>query len=299
VELRHLRYFIVIAEELNLRRAAERLNISHPPLSRQLQDLEAEIGVNLIVRGTRGLALSHAGEVFLAEARMIVSHAAAAIDHAREAGRGEAGRLRIAYSFGYFDPSLARVMKLFRERFPKVRMEMQQLDPWQQAEGLQRNRIDVAYIGLRFQRLQEHLHFECIRRAAIRVALPVGHALCAGERVEIAALADQAFISLGGAFPDYPGWLARLCAAAGFAPRIAHEADTSATLLGLVSAGVGVAVLPALHDPPVFEVAFRPLAPAPPEFEFDVAWRRDDRSIVLHNFIALLKAEIQPDIGAA
>ncbi len=290
MELRHLRYFIAIAEELNIRRAAERLNISHPPLSRQLHDLEQEIGVPLIVRGKRGVALSDAGALFLEEARLIVSHAAQAIEGAREAGRGEAGRLRIAYSFGYFDPSLAEVLTRFRRRFPKVAIQMQQLDPQEQAEKLQRRLVDVAYVGLRFHRLQEQLHFECIRRAEIRVALPAGHSLCSEERVAIADLADQPFISLGGAFPDYPGWLARLCAIGGFAPRIAHQADTSSTLFGLVSAAFGVAILPELHDPPVFEVVFRPIAPAPPRFAFDVAWRRDDRSIVLQNFVALLRS---------
>jgi DNA-binding transcriptional LysR family regulator len=294
LELRHLRYFIAIAEELNLRRAAERLNISHPPLSRQLHDLEQEIGVALLVRGKRGVALSDAGALFLEEARLIVSHAAQAIEGAREAGRGEAGRLRIAYSFGYFEPSLASVMKNFRERFPKVRIEMQQLEPRQQAERLRRNLIDVAYVGLRFQRLQEQLHFECIRRADVRVVLPAGHGLCGEKSLALAALAEHPFISLGGAFPDYPAWLGRLCAAAGFAPRIVHEADTSSTLFGLVSAGFGVAILPALHDPPVFDVAFRPITPAPPRFEFDVAWRRDDRSVVLQNFVTLLRETVQP-----
>ena len=124
MELRHLRYFIAVAEELNIRRAATRLNISHPPVSRQIQDLEQEVGVALIIRGKRGITLTQAGLVFLDEARLIVAHATQAIADAREAQRGMAGRLRISYSFGYLAPSLAKVVKRFREGFPKIKIEI-------------------------------------------------------------------------------------------------------------------------------------------------------------------------------
>jgi DNA-binding transcriptional LysR family regulator len=295
MELRHLRYFIVIAEELNLRRAAERLNISHPPLSRQLSDLEQEIGVTLVARGKRGLALSDAGRVFLAEARSIVAHAAEAIESARGAGRGEAGLLRLAYPFGYFEPSLARVMRSFRELFPLVRIEIEQSHAQLQIDRLQRNLVDIAYCGLRFPGVQDRIRFECVRRAPVRAVLPSGHPLCDHDEVPVDAMADQPFVALGGAFPDYAAWLFRHSAEAGFKPRVVHVADTNSTLFGLVAAGFGVALLPALHDPPAFEVEFRPICPEFPSFEFDVAWRRDDRSPIVKNFLSLLREIVTRD----
>jgi DNA-binding transcriptional LysR family regulator len=262
MELRHLRYFIAAAEELNLRRAADRLHLSHPPLSRQLADLEQMVGTALLVRGRRGLALTDAGRLFLAEARQIVAHSVDAIALARSAGRGEAGRLKIACSNGYFEPSLPRVMRAFRERFPQVRLEIQQLLPQRQLVELDRRTIDLAYIGLRFP-AASGLAFECIRRGQVRAALPPGHPLCHHSRLPLRHLADQPFISMSGSFPDYPGWLLRLCATAGFVPRVLHEADTATSLFGLVSAGFGVAILPALHDPPSFEIKRRiDLAPS-------------------------------------
>ncbi len=292
MELRHLRYFIAVAEELNIRRAATRLNISHPPLSRQIQDLEQEVGVALIIRGKRGITLTQAGGVFLTEARLIVAHATQAIADAREAQRGMAGRLRISYSFGYLAPSLAKVVKRFRAAFPKIKIDIQQLDPRQQMEGLQRKTVDIAYAGLRFHALQEQIHFECIHQAAVHVALPFGHALLGAPKVALSALADQSFVSLGGVFYDYQGWLERLCAGAGYKPKIVHEADTSATMFGLVSAGFGIALLPALHDPPASEVEFRPISPDLPKFDFNIAWRRDDASLALQHFVEMVRTVV-------
>jgi DNA-binding transcriptional LysR family regulator len=290
MELRHLRYFVAVAEELNLRRAAARLNISHPPLSRQIQDLEREVGVALISRGKRGIGLTDAGEVFLAEARQILAHAAQAIEDAREVQRGTAGRLRIAYSFGYFEPSLGKVMKLFRERFPKVKMEIQQLGPRKQIEALQRKAIDIAYPGLRFSAVQDEIHFECVQRAPIHAVLPSGHELLTRPAIALAELADQPFVSLGGVFYDYQAWLEKLCASAGYRPRIIHEADTSATMFGLVAAGFGIALLPALHDPPASAVEFRPIRPALPKFDFFIAWRQGDASPALQNYITMVRS---------
>jgi DNA-binding transcriptional LysR family regulator len=292
MELRHLRYFVVVAEELNLRRAAARLNISHPPLSRQIQDLEREVGVALVVRAKRGIALTDAGAVFVVEARRILAHAAQAIEEAREVPRGSAGRLRIAYSFGYFEPSLGRVMKVFRARFPKVKIEIQQLGPRQQIEALRRKSIDIAYPGLRFAAAQEDIHFECIRRAPIHVALPAGHELLESPGLALTALAGENFVSLGGVFYDYRAWLEKLCAGAGFQPKIMHEVDSSSTMFGLVAAGFGVAVLPALHDPPASAVEFRPIRPARAKFDFFIAWRLGDSAPALLNYVGMVREEV-------
>jgi DNA-binding transcriptional LysR family regulator len=184
---------------------------------------------------------------------------------------------------------LAKVIKRFREAFPKIRIDIQQLDPRRQIEALQRKTIDIAYVGLRFQALQEHIHFECIHQAAVHVALPLGHRLLEDREIALSALADQSFVSLGGVFYDYQTWLEKLCASAGYKPKIVHEADTSSTMFGLVSAGFGIAVLPALHDPPSSEIEFRPFWPELPKFDFNIAWRRNDTSPAVQHFVEMVK----------
>jgi DNA-binding transcriptional LysR family regulator len=156
-------------------------------------------------------------------------------------------------------------------------------------EALQRDTVDIAYAGLRFHALQDHIHFECIHQVDVHVALPLGHGLLQKRAIALTALADESFVSLGGVFYDYRNWLERLCAGAGFRPKIVHEADTSATMFGLVSAGFGIALLPALHDPPAAEIEFRPIAPELPKFDFNIAWRRNDDSPALRHFIEIVR----------
>jgi DNA-binding transcriptional LysR family regulator len=166
MELRHLRYFLAVAEDLNVRQAAVHLHVSQPPLSRQIRDLEQEVGARLFVRSRRGMQLTEAGQTFLKEARQILFQSKRAIQLAQAVSRGAAGRLEIAYSAAFFDPVLLRVMRLFRQRFPMVEFGLRELQYHQQVHELVNKQIDLGYIGIRFPEPENELVFECLRRAA-------------------------------------------------------------------------------------------------------------------------------------
>ncbi len=296
MELRHLRYFVAVAEELNVRRAAERLHVSQPPLSRQIHDLEYEVGTKLFARSKQGVQLTEAGQLFLKEARQILSQSQRAVQLAQAVSRGEAGRLELAYSAAFFDPVFARGTRLFRKRFPSVELRIRELLTYQQIQELLEKQIDLGYVGLRFAELGKELEFECVRRGALWVALPPGHPLTKQRRVALRALAKEPFIAPPRAAPAYRDALMGFCRSAGFAPEIVQEGNNAQCMLQLVSAGVGVALVPdSFRQLLSIEVEFRPLAPKMPPLEFHVAWRRDNQSPPLRAFLELLHEQLRAE----
>ena len=295
MELRHLRYFLAVAEELNVRQAAARLHVSQPPLSRQIGDLEQEVGTKLFVRSRRGMQLTEAGQMLVKEARQILFQSQRAIQLAQAASRGAAGRLEIAYSAVFFDPVLLRVMRLFRQRFPMVEFGLRELQYHQQVHELVNKRIDLGYVGIRFPELESELFFECLRRAAFWVALPSAHRL-AKQRITLRSLQDETFISIHQTAPSQQNWLVNLCRSAGFTPTFGEEADGALSLLGLVSAGFGVALVPETFRKLLsVEVEFRPLASTAPVFDFHIAWHRDNQSSVLKAFLEMMREHVRAE----
>jgi DNA-binding transcriptional LysR family regulator len=300
MELRHLRYFVAVAEELNVRQAATRLHLSQPPLSRQIQDLEDEVGTKLFVRSKSGMRLTEAGQTFLKEARSILAQSQRAVQLAQAASRGEAGHLDIAYSAGGFEPVLLRVIRLFRQLFPMVELGIRELQYHQQVQELINHRIDLGYVTMRFPELESELVFECVRKSHFVVALPPEHPLAKKRRLRLPELANEKFISIRRTAPAYHSLFVSHCRAAGFMPEIAmEEADGALSVLGLVSAGFGVALLPETFRQilPV-EVEFRPLRPSIPTFDFHIAWRRDNQSSVLHAFLKMLREHARAEANA-
>lgn len=294
MELRHLRYFVTVAEELNVRRAAVRLHVSQPPLSRQIHDLEAEIGARLFSRHKRGVELTDAGRLFLGEARQILARTEQAIQIAQSAGRGEAGRLSLAYSAWACDPVIPWAIRRFRCRSPLVELQIRELPSHEQIEALLAKQLDVGYVGMRFPELNQELEFECMRRAALCVALPPDHPLALRRRLSLRSLAAEPFVSLPLTVPFYREAQLDLCRSAGFTPNIVQEANNAQSLLQLVSAGVGVTIVPdVLQRFLNIEVEFRPLPSSLPRFEFHAAWRRDNSSPTLRTFLAILREERQ------
>ena len=292
MELRHLRYFLAVAEELNVRRAAARLHVSQPPLSRQIRDLEQEAGAKLFVRSRRGMQLTEAGRMLLNEARQILLRSQRAIQLAKAASRGAAGRLEIAYSAVFFDPVLFRVIRLFRQRSPMVEFGLRELQHHQQVHELVNKRIDLGYVAIRFPELESELAFECIRRAAFCVALPSGHRLLK-QRITLAALKDEIFISIQQTAPAFQKWFVDLCRSAGFVPTFGEEADGALSLLGLVSAGFGVALVPeTFRKLLTVEIEFRALVSDLPPFDCYIAWHRDNDSKLLHAFLEMLRINL-------
>jgi DNA-binding transcriptional LysR family regulator len=243
------------------------------------------------------MELTDAGQMFLGEAEQILLRSQRAIQLAQAASRGAGGRLEIAYSAVFFDPVLLRVMRLFRQRFPMVEFGLRELQYHQQVHELVNKRIDLGYVGIRFPELESELVFQCLRRASFCVALPPGHRL-AKQRITLRSLQNETFISIRQTAPAQQNWFVSLCRSAGFVPTFGEEADGALSLLGLVSAGFGVTLVPEAFRMLSVEVEFRPLASTIPSFDFHIAWHRDNQSSVLHVFLEMMRKHVRAEAEA-
>ena len=292
MELRHLRYFVTVAEELHFGRAAARLFIAQPPLSQQIQQLERELGVALFARTSRRVQLTPAGTAFLAEARQILRQLDAAAKTAKRAAWGETGWLGIGFAASATYDLLPAVLRDFRAAFPEVLLSLQELNAAEQALALREKTIHVGF-ARPYAPLPEAI-VNSVQQEPFLVALPETHRLTGLKSLGLGILADEPFIS----FPELPkpsyAEVVRLaCEGAGFTPRVVQEVRGMQTALSLVAAGFGVALLPAsvrhLHRD---GVAYRPLKEPAPRTELTVMSRLDDPSPVLQNFLAIVLKQI-------
>lgn len=285
MELRRLRHFVVLAEELHFGRAAARLAMTQPPLSLSIQALEDELGVKLFERTRRAVALTHAGQTFLAEARTVLERAANAVELVRAADRGEVGWLTVGFMASSAYTLLPWVLKDFRKRFPEVRLDLRELTLPQQAEAFRRGEIDVGV--LRPPVTDPALQSEIVLDESLIVALPAEHRLAGQQRISIKTLAEEAFVM----FPRWQGLvlhdlIVRFCLAHGVTPRIAQEASQTHAVLGLVSAGIGIALVPySSQRMGLPNVVYRRLKEPTPPVYTAVAWRRNDASPVVAAFL--------------
>ncbi|KSD33697.1 LysR family transcriptional regulator [Pseudomonas aeruginosa] len=247
MELRHLRYFIAVAEELHFGRAAERLGISQPPLSQQIQALEEEIGARLFERTNRRVELTDAGRLFLDESRQVLALVDKAVLLARRAHLGELGELKIGFtSSAPFTSTIPSSIHAFRKAYPDVHLDLQEMSSRQVLKALLEESLQVGVI--RPLALPDTVHWVELFREPLVAVLRADHPLAAGseEGLAIAALAEEPFVffprSYGTGLYDQVIALTRQ---AGFSPRIAQEASEAMTIIGLVSAGLGVSILPA------------------------------------------------------
>jgi DNA-binding transcriptional LysR family regulator len=284
MELRVLRYFVALAEELHFGRAATRLGMTQPPLSQAIAGLEGELGVRLLERTRRRVALTHAGATFLEEARATLARAGQAVELARRAQRGEVGRLAVGYLAATAYTLLPLVLRDFMRGFPGVRLELRELTLPQQVGALLKGDIEVGL--LRPPVAEAELAAETILAEPFVLALPARHPLTALRRVPARRLAGEPFIM----FPRQPGLVFHdlvmgFCLRNGFTPRVAQEANQTHTVVGLVSAGIGVALVPgSAQRIGLAGIAYRPLRERTPESRTAVAWRRDNASPVLAAF---------------
>lgn len=262
MELRHLRYFIAVAETLHFGRAAEALGISQPPLSQQIQALELELGARLFERTNRRVALSEAGRLFLDEARQVLAQADKAADVARRAQLGELGELKIGFtSSAPFNASLSTAIHRFRQGYPDVHLHLREMSSQAVADALLETRLDVGLI--RPLPLADALHAVELSREPLVAVIHASHPLASapGAGVALAALAEEPFVFFPRSYGS--GLYAQLLAlarAAGFSPHFAQEASEAMTIIGLVSAGLGVSVLPASFQAiRISGVIYRPL----------------------------------------
>lgn len=293
MELRHLRYYVAVAEELHFHRAADRLHISQPPLSQQIRALERELGVVLLERNRRSVAMTAAGTAFLRDAREILAAVDAATETVRSVARGEAGRLAVGFVGSAMHGALPGVLRAHRRAYAQVQLVLTELPTAGQLEALMSGRIDVGVIRPPVR--EPGLAFETIHTEPFVVALPEDHALAARDEVALAELVAEPFVLL--ARREAPGLyesLGQAMADAGGMPGAVQEAREMQTVVGLVAAGLGVSLVPASVGADEHRgVAYRPIAGTAPTVELALAWRRDDRSPVLEAFLATARASVR------
>jgi DNA-binding transcriptional LysR family regulator len=292
VELRHLRYFVAVAEELHFGHAASRLNTSQPSLSQQIRNLERELKVDLLLRTKRHVALTPAGKRFLQEARAILAAAERAAGLAREASRDQARKLAIGISPETDWHFLGSTLRLFAEHAPSVEIVFQNLTPEEQVDALRAGHIDIGFIGLPLE--AEGLVTETTGRVRLVVALPETHPMARRNVLRLEELSKEAYVL----WPRHlsPGSYDQLLALfrrAGFGPPITMEGGlpSTRTVLGMVAAGLTIALVdPALQQMASPGLAFRPLAGRGAFTESGVIYRRADPSPILASFLHELRA---------
>jgi DNA-binding transcriptional LysR family regulator len=293
MELRHLRYFVAVAEELHFNRAAERLHIAQPPLSQQIKQLETELGVELFHRRTkRQVQLTEAGQVLLQATYPILAQLEQAISDTQRAGRGETGSLTIGFISSVVYDVLPAILQRFRQHFPQVDLVLQELTTTQQEEALQNQRIEVGFCHLPLK--DTSLVSETILEEPLVVVLPATHPLATETILSACSLADESFIL----FPRHLGpglydQIISFCKQANFSPKVMQEAIQMQTIIGLISAEMGVALVPAsLQNLQRSGVVYKPLQEATPQVETAVVWRSDSSSSVLREFLQVVRAYV-------
>lgn len=291
MELRHLRYFVAVAEELHFTRAALRLGIGQPPLSQQIQQLEAEVGTPLFRRLPRGTELTDAGRSFLEEAREILSRADKAIERAQRAAQGELGRIRVGMiNSAPFHPLIPRILREYRERYPQVALTLTEQSTPELAGRIREEQLDVAFIRPLLAQ-EPKLVTEPLFDEEMLVALPQGHPRARSRSIPLAALSLEPFVlfprSVGSGLYDE---IIAACHRAGFSPRIGQEASQVTSIVNLVAAGLGISLVPASMQRVQSEgVAFRPIRDDAPLARMSLVWREGDDMPTVQRMLALAR----------
>ncbi|WOS66765.1 LysR substrate-binding domain-containing protein [Sinorhizobium fredii] len=279
MELRHLRYFLAVAEAASFTAAARSLNISQPPLSQQIKDLEEEVGTRLFERSSRHVELTEAGVSFLEQARMILGQVEHATHQARAIGSGQVGMLNIGTTGSVLLGQLSTLIARFRDRRPGVFVRIHEMDPQAQELALLSHRTDLSFV--RKPRYNAELVAKVAWQEKVGVALPAHHPLARHETVELGALRQESFVFLRLADSRFARYLHDCCVAAGFVPNITNEVVESYSLTSLVSAGLGVALVPeCIRNLSRPGVVYRPLADPAPEADVYVLSRPNHGPVV-------------------
>jgi DNA-binding transcriptional LysR family regulator len=289
MELRHLRYFIAVAEELHFGRAAERLFISQPPLSQQIQQLERELGFLLFNRTQRRVELTAAGQLFLDEARETLSGLEKAVAASRRVARGEVGWLGIGFVGTATYEFLPAVLCEFRAHYPDVELVLRELVSAKQAQALRDRRIHVGLA--RPAAAEEGIVSEALYQEPLLVALPTRHPLAVWERLTLVALAAEPFILFPRhPKPSYADFIVSLCEQAGFTPQVVQETAEIHTAISLVAAGLGVTLVPASVQSVHREgIAYRHFEEPQPTTELTAIHRAGETSPIVSGFLTTMR----------
>jgi len=290
MELRHLRYFIAVAEELNFSRAALRLHIAQPPLSQQIRQLEDELGLQLLERGSRPLRLTEAGRFFKTEASKLLAQLDQTVAGAKRIGRGEVGWIGIGYVGSAMNLLLPPILRRFHAEHPGVEVLLYEMMPFEQPAALLERRVHVGFLrpGIDHEELAEEMLYE----EPIAVALPSDHRWAGRREIAIPELAGEPVVLYGSAMTRGidSGFILSLFRTAGVEPKVAVQAQYAESALGLVAAGMGVALTAAgFSHVPRAGVSFVPVAAPARCIPMKVVYRTVERSPVVHAFLKITR----------
>jgi DNA-binding transcriptional LysR family regulator len=294
MELRHLRYFVAVAEELSFRRAAERLHLAQPPLSSQIKGLENELGARLFDRSTRSVKLTPVGCVFLEEARAVLLAAEKARQNVRKAEHGLIGSLRIGLLAPTATPRLARVLRSYRQKYPTVQFSLFELTSVEQLQRLRSDQLDVGLlrppIGF------PELDFLFLEESPMVLAAPAGHRLARTRQIEWSDFHQEPLVLIQPALQHgYYDKFLDLCARAHATPLVGQYANDVHSKMWLISAGFGIApTTETIAEVKRPGLVFRKLPPGLPLVQTLVVWKRSNQSPVLRNFLECFSTTTKP-----
>jgi DNA-binding transcriptional LysR family regulator len=296
IDLKQLKYFLAVAEEKSFSRAAERLHISQPPLSQQIQKLESELGVRLFARTTRTFELTAAGKALMTEAADLLARMRVTIETVRQIDRGEVGRLRVGIVGSAMWGPIPKLLEEFQTRFPRVTWTLHELGPNDQIDALRNRQIDVGFWReprneeeeLRQASLRQDLCF----RENVCVAVNQHHRLASQLQVELVELAGEPLLTLALDRSAFARYLVQCCANAGFEPAIFQEALEPQTVLAMVGAGLGVALMPETTARVGWPgVTFIPIKTNPPSANLYITYPAQDDAPVVRAFLKILQPQ--------
>ncbi|MDM0116510.1 LysR substrate-binding domain-containing protein [Variovorax sp. J22R133] len=298
MELRHLRYFCVLAEELHFGRAARRLSISQPPLSVAIRQLEESVGARLFDRNSKEVRLTPAGSALLASARVLLRQAEDAALEARDVSHGSAGRLRVGFVGAMLYRGLPQALVSFQAAYPAVRVTLAELNSGQQIAELMHDRMDVGFVHT--SRMPPELNQVLLLSEPFVACLPASHRLARRRTLGLASLRDEPFVLFSReASPDYHERILAICADAGFRPQVRHEVRHWLSVVSLVSQGMGVALVPsAMQHAALRGAVFRPLEEVVAGSDAYCVWRSGPDNAVVQNFLRVVQ-KTQPGQGDA
>ena len=293
MELRHIRYFLAVAEERHFTRGAAKVGIGQPPLSQQIMKLESELGVRLFARTTRTFELTVAGKALMNEAADLLAKMRMTIDTIRQIDRGEVGRLRVGIVGSAMWGPIPSLLEEFQTKFPRVTWTIHEFGPTVQYEALRAKQIDVGFWrepklnddDLRHDNLRQELCF----RENVCVAVNEHHPLAKNTAIELIDIADEPMLTLNLDKSAFPRYLMQCCVNAGFEPVIFQEASEPQTLLAMVGAGLGVTLVPETTSRIGWPgVVFLPIKTNPPSANLYISYTTLDDAPVVRAFLNIL-----------
>jgi DNA-binding transcriptional LysR family regulator len=294
MELRHLRYFKAVAEELNFTRAATRLRVAQSAVSSQIQDLESELGVVLLERTRRRVGLTAAGQAFVEATERILRSVEEASRQARRIGQGEYGTLAIGFIGSQSHEWMPRVLKRFRAKYPEVEVTLTEINPSQQLQALLARTLDVGLVGPIDGKPPPGLCLECFSEERPFVGMPNDHRFARLQKVSLTQLKAEPFILTSEKnSPNYRSLVARMCERAGFVPKVVQEVDRARTGVQYVAAGFGISIFAEhISRLPTPGVRFVPLASPVQKMRYGIAWRRGAEEVV-GRFVEYVKQQFK------